>query len=264
MKKESILALDVSQGLDMALEAAFVGTDFVLDRCGSEVAVLHKLRGSDPFMLVFENRRPVAKPEAIHEILDLALSKGVPTLLVCPEPIAEGNRQALEFVLKVMEPPVHPYRLLREIRAFRWVEESVYVMRLPGAKAKSFVAVHLAQAALEPTGDPLREFWESRGNRFRRTLDADQAAGLLEQAERAIALVDAGADTAVAAALTRRLSTAIRCGGVVPLVPEAVCTPATLALLLQAGALTVLPAPAPADDLGELYDSLRFLRERRS
>ena len=102
MTRESILSLDVSQGLDMALEAAFVGTDFVLDRCGSEVAAQHKLRGGSPFMLVFETHTPVARPEAIHAILDLALAKGVPLMLVCPEPLPEDSRLALNFVVKVV------------------------------------------------------------------------------------------------------------------------------------------------------------------
>jgi hypothetical protein len=263
MTRESILSLDVSQGLDMALEAAFVGTDFVLDRCGSEVAAQHKLRGGSPFMLVFENHTPVARPEAIHAILDLALAKGVPLMLVCPEPLPEASRLALNFVVKVVEPPIYPYRLLRDVRSFRWVEESVYVMRMPGAKAKSFVAVHLASGAAPAVEKDLRDFWEARGNRYLHARDEAQAAEMLRQSDRAILLVDTDGDLAPTVSAIRGLAPLLRCGGVVPLVPAAACTPAALATLLQAGALTVLPAPAPAEDLGELYDGLRFLRERK-
>ncbi len=264
MKRDAILSLDVSQGLDMALEAAFVGTDFALDRCGSEVAVQHKLRGGDPFMLVLENRTAVTRPEAIRTILDLAVAKGVPLMLVCPEPLPEASRRALDFVLKVVEPPIYPYRLLRDVRTFRWIEEGVYVMRMPGAKAKSFVAVHLTKDAKAEPSLNLRRFWEARGNRYLHARDEAQATEMLRQSERAILLIDTDSDPTPTVASIRALVPMLRCGGVVPLVPEANCTPATLTLLLQTEALTVLPMPTPEEDLGELYDGLRFLRERNA
>lgn len=250
----------------MALEAALVGTDFVLDRCGSEIAVLHKLRGGAPFMpfmIVLENRRPVARPESIHEILDLLMSKGIPMLFVSGTPLPEETRRVLGFFLKVVEPPIYPYRLLREIKSFEWREETVYVMKMAGKKAKSFTVIYVPAADADPAAESLmRRAWKARGNQFlcveRIEAAAEQAAAL----ERALVLFEVGADRRLAIAAIRRIDSGIRQGGIVALVDPAEATPELLESLLHNGALTVLPRPVSDQDLGELYDNLRFVHER--
>jgi len=261
--RQPILTLDVSQGLDMALEAALIGTDFALDRCGSEVAILHKLRGGEPYMIVLENRRPVARPEAIHDILDLAMEKGVPLLFVSGTPLPEETRRLLGFFLKVVEPPIYPYRLLREIKSFEWREETVYVMKMAGKKAKAFTVIYVPAADADPgTEALLRQTWEAKGNRFLCVERIESAAEQAASQEKALVLFEVGADPRAAVDGLRRIDAGIRQGGVVALVDPAASTPSLLQSLLHNGALTVLPRPLGDDDLGELYDNLRFVRER--
>lgn len=264
-RREQILTLDVSPGLDRALERAFAGTEFVVDRCGSEVAVQHKLRAGEPFLLVLENRNVGGRTDALIGMLDLARERGVPIALICPEPLPEANRQALSYFLRVIEPPIYPDRLFREVKQFQWREETVYVLRLPGAKARQFLVALVPDAAGDPAEHArLREFFESRGNRFRIFEDDalldEQAAGV----ERILVLLELGQDPEPQRQRARRLLSLVQTGAVVPLIPAAGCGPAALDEWLNLGAWNILPGPAPEDALVDLYDSLRLIRARRT
>jgi len=256
MNRERVLGVDLNQETDAVLEHAFRGTEFVLDRCGSAKAAVHKLQGeTSPLLVLLENRRPV-KAEDYMELLAAVRGAQLPIVLLDDGHIAAKHAQILRYHLQLLTPPLYPYRLYRQIRTFRWRDKNVYVVRNPGRKAKMFAVVFY-----NPQGDAsddVVEHWRGlfteQGNRFFYTDKEAVARDLCDSHARTLLLLATG---------NRGLETLgvlpPATGWVVCAAPTAMTT-AAVAADLHRGAYAVLPALCSDDDFSELYASLRFLR----
>lgn len=265
MKHVPVIGVDLSQAGDFLIERAFVGTDLVLDRAGTAVAAMHKLAsaGDTVLVVILENRKPITRPQPYLDLLKAIRQAGLPILLLCGEPLAPERRDTLSIWLRVLEPPLYPQRLLREVKQFQWREETRYMVRHPGRRAHGFRVGILADARIDPElVRRLSTWFSSAGNLVAEfnTLEAASTAFAEHEDVLIFHFITDIYDENLTP--TEKVIQTLRANAYVPVLPPAAMRPSVVYPLLSSGAFAVLPATLPSDDLEDLYISLRFAPRR--
>lgn len=257
MNPRRILVVDPSKELSSLLQYTVRESEFFLELSGSPVAVLHKIREGNNFLLLWENQKN-PDPRPVVRILREAQKASLPMLLLSSWAIPEEHRQKISVLLSVLEPPLYPFRILREFMLFEAIEETVYVYRNPQRRLKGLHFWFLDQTGGKgsETLKILREFTQENGIRMLASEHEETLFPLMESQGNGILFIYAQ-DLEQARTILLKAKGKIQRGGVVPLLPEEMCEPKALYFLLLGDPLTFLPWQFTPSDLDSFSSFLR-------
>jgi hypothetical protein len=157
MEEQKILLLDISKELDFLFTRAFSSSEYILDRSGSWSSGVHKIRNSPYFLVAMENKEGVSPREVVGVLKEIR-ERSLPLLLISPFPIPEERRSSLSAYLSLLEPPIYPSRIFREVELFRSMEDTIYMFRRPQKTLKGVYVWFLENSLLpEKTAKVIKE-----------------------------------------------------------------------------------------------------------
>jgi len=254
-----ILAVDPSKELALLLDFALRGSEFTLDPVGSYLAVLHRIREGNNFLLLWENHKN-PDPRGVFHVLREAQKRSLPMILVSSWKLPEENRKKLSVLVDLVEPPLYPYRLYREFKLFEAIEDTVYVYRNPERRLTGIYFWFLDLTGGEGEGvlRILREYAHELKVRFLATEHLESILSLIANHRTGVLFLFAREPEGARDAFLK-IKPQIEKGGVVVFLPDEICTLATLYPLLASEPLTILPWHFLPQDL-EFFTS--FLRQQ--